>query len=32
MWVAGVDLSNKQLAIIEREYNKVKEKRIKEGI
>ena len=27
MWVAGVDLSNKQLAIIEREYNKVKEKR-----
>lgn len=31
MWSIGCDLSDKQLAIIEREYNKVKEERMKDG-
>lgn len=30
MWVFGVDLSEKQMEIIEREYNKVKEERMKQ--
>lgn len=32
MWTEGVDLSDKQLTIIEREYNKVKEERLAEGV
>lgn len=31
MWMWGCDLSDKQMAIVEREYNKVKEQRLREN-
>ncbi len=32
MWVFGADFSEKQMAIIEREYNKVKKERMLNGL